>query len=491
MNEEVLISIQNKESRIAIVESGILQEVFLQRTQHQGLVGKIFKGRIHRVLPGIQAAFVDIGLEKTAYLHVNDTCNFKNTSELANDSKVSIEKIVSDNQEILVQVIRDPIGGKGAKLTTEICIPARYLVLMPNLDHIGISQRIVDEEQRNILLEIMNQIKGDNAKGYIIRTNAQGVALGLIKSDVEFLEKMYQHIREKAQHSPVGALIYEDLPLVKRIIRDLNVKNIKQIKIDNFQEHEKLCDFANEFIPGLSSKIEKYADDLHLFDLYAIEDQIQKVLNPYVKLKSGGSIVIEQTEAMTTIDVNTASFVGNKNCEETIFTTNLEATKEIAHQLKLRNIGGIIVIDFIDMQEDENKVKVHTSLIDFLKEDYAKTSCSEITALGLVEMTRKRSRESLLNIFCEPCGTCKGLGYVKSKDTICHEIFREVQRIVHNIAHNKDKKLCLIMAANCIIDMLLAEHAANISELENILHKKIKLQSEVEFTRDQYDVVMI
>jgi len=519
MSEEILINVTPRETRVAMVENGVLTEVFVERASRLGIVGNIYRGKVSRVLPGMQAAFVDIGLERTAFLHASDifqpelhTNNNGNItspsisedeSSLNEDvpstamknngngkSFADISKLLYQGQIITVQVVKDPLGSKGARLTTQLSIAARYLVLMPDIKHIGVSQKIESEEERQRLKDIVADLAKDfEPSGYIIRTVAEAVDEEELRADMRFLHASWSDIQERGKTKKYGTLIHEDLRLVMRTMRDQvgMGQDIEKIRIDSKENYEKVLKFANKFIPEIASKIEYYPGERPIFDLYGIDDEIQKALNRKVELKSGGYLIIDQTEAMTTIDVNTGGFVGHRNLEETIFKTNLEATQSIVRQLRLRNLGGIIIIDFIDMLDAEHREQVIAALEKALESDRAKSHISEVSELGLVEMTRKRTRESLEHVMCEACPTCEGRGSIKTAETVCYEIFRELIRESRQF----DAQKFLVLASQEVVDLLLDEESTSVAELEVFIGKPINFQVETMYTQEQYDVVLM
>ncbi|VAW99382.1 Ribonuclease G [hydrothermal vent metagenome] len=490
MSDELLINITPQETRVAYVENGVLQEVHIERERKRGLVGNIYSGKVNRVLPGMQAAFIDIGLSRTAFLHASDIYSESSSHAVTNDvtSETAITELLREGQQINVQVLKDPIGTKGARLTTQISIPSRYLVYMPQNDHIGISQKIESEIERERLKEIIcGQRKTDQSGGYIVRTVADGISSELIIADMLFLQKMWNAVLEKEKHKDKNILIHEDFPLVMRTMRDLVGTDFEKVKIDSKETHLKVSKFASKFIPTLDKKIEYYPGERPIFDIYGIEDEIQKAMEPKVILKSGGYLIIDQTEAMTTVDVNTGAFVGHRNLEETIFKTNLEATQAIARQIRLRNLGGIIIIDFIDMLDVDHKKQVLRLLEKNLERDHAKTNISEVSALGLVQMTRKRTRESLEHILCEVCPTCNGRGSIKTAETVCFELFREILRESRQFNTND----LLILASPEVVDVLLDEESNSVAELELFIDKNIRFQVETQYSQEQFDVVLM
>jgi len=491
MSDEVLINVTPRETRVAVVENGVLHELFFERASRQGLVGTIIKGRITRVLPGMQAAFVEIGRERSAFLHVSDIVvnpfSAQNNLPATAPADCDITKLLHEGQEILVQVFKDQLGSKGARLTTQLSIASRYLVFMPTLGRAAISQRIVDEIERERLKNIIEKVAPNQGVGFIVRTNAESIAEEDIIADIHFLQKLWDSVVERAQITPLQEVVYEELPLVMRTIRDINAAKVSRIRIDSEEAYKKILDFSRQFVPVLANRIESYEDERPIFDLYGIEDEIQRTLEPKVYLKSGGYIVIQQTEAMTTIDVNTGGFVGRRNLDETIYKTNLEATQTIARQLRLRNLGGIIVIDFIDMLDAAHQQEVLRALEKVLEKDSVRTTFSQFSALGLIEVTRKRTRESLEHILCQPCQHCQGRGFLKSTETICYEIFRDILRQ----SRIYEAKGFLVLAAQSVVDMLLDEESASIAELETLLGIPIKVQVESLYLQDNYDVVIL
>lgn len=491
MSEEILINITPQETRVAVVENGVLQEVFIERARKRGLVGNIYKGKVCRVLPGMQAAFVEIGLERAAFLHASDIYTGQEPVFEEDDSRVvsevpPIQELVRDGQELLVQVIKDPLGTKGARLTTHLTVPARFLVYMPFTDHIGISQKIEDEAERERLRTLVDELRAEvGGGGFIVRTAAEGVQEHELRADILYLSRIWGELTDRETSASARSIIHEDLPLSMRAIRDMVGTDVEKIRIDSKERYNKISKFVTKFIPELLPGIEYYSGPRPIFDLYSVEDEIQKALQPKVQLKSGGHLVIDQTEAMTTIDVNTGAFVGHRNLEETIFKTNLEATQSIARQLRLRNLGGIIIIDFIDMLNEEHKRQVLRSLDRALEKDHAKTGISEVSALGLVQMTRKRTRESLEHVLCESCPTCGGRGSVKSPESVAYEIFREILRESRQF----DSETFLVLAAQNVVDLVVDEESGSVAELEGFIGKTIRFQAESQYTQELYDVV--
>ncbi len=490
MSDEILINVTPSECRVAVVESGQLQELYLERNDDLSYCGNIYMGRVERVLPGMQAAFVHIGLDRTAFLHASDIC--PRQPELVDGEEPTpvpaISELVRQGQKVLVQVIKDPIGTKGARLTTQLSIPSRYLVLLPEVANIGVSLRIESETERQRLRDLLLECIGeDNASGFILRTNAEGVQREALVRDLDYLRRQWESIQARMATAEPGECVYEDLALPIRALRDLMGADIDKVRVDNNRHFQRACGFAAEFLPEWLDRIELYPGAGPLFDLYGVEDEITRALKREVPLKSGGHLTIDQTEAMTTVDVNTGGFVGHRNLEETIYKTNLEAAQAVARQLRLRNLGGIIIIDFIDMVEPEHRHQVVNILKRALARDHARTGVSDISELGLVEMTRKRTSESLERRLCEPCPMCSGRGRIKSVDTVCSEIFREILRAVRQFESGQLR----VLATPAVVDRILEEHHRSIAELTEQLKTSIRFQPEDHYTQEQFDVVLL
>ncbi|MES0872805.1 ribonuclease G [Sinimarinibacterium thermocellulolyticum] len=483
MSTEILVNIGQQETRVALVEGGAAQEIHMQRASRHGLTGNIYKGKVQRVLPGMQAAFVEIGLERTAFLHVADMVPLP----VNGDAMPSISQLLHEGQQVLVQVLKDPIGSKGARLTTLLSIPSRYLVLLPHEKHVGVSARIEDEAERERLREVLDALQQRMAPqfGLIARTAAEGAEAAALEADVAFLLRLWKAISDRAAVSEPGTLVHGDLPLSMRILRDLLGTHVERVRIDDAEECRRVKQFAQLFVPQAAPLIELYEGAAPIFDLYGVEDDINRALNRRVDLKSGGHLVIDQTEAMTTIDVNTGAYIGHRNLEETVLKTNLEAAQAIARQLRLRNLGGIIIIDFIDMKSEDHRAQVLRALERALAADHARTHVYPFSPLGLVEMTRKRTRESLGHILCEPCPTCSGRGTIKTVETVCHEIAREVQRA----ARQFEAKGFLVLAAPNVIRGLVEEESLGLANLETALERPIRLQAESAYGQESFDVV--
>jgi len=494
VSEEILINITPTEARVAVVENGMLQEVWVDRASQYGHLGNIYRGRVSRVLPGMQAAFVDIGLERTAFLHATDIArppglpqaSGGNSADLQADP--SISDLVREQSEIVVQVIKDPIGTKGARLTTNLSIPSRFLVLLPNNSNIGVSARIEDEAERARLKSLVDVLRAENdGHGYIVRTMAEGVDEFALAADMAYLRKVWESILEKTGDCSPGDCLYEDLTLPLRALRDLMHSEVEKVRIDSQAGFEVVRGFVGRFLPEWVPRIEKYEADRPIFDLYGIEDEINQALQREVRLKSGGSLIIDQTEAMTTVDVNTGGYVGHRTLEETIYKTNLEAAQALARQLRLRNLGGIIIIDFIDMEDEEHRRQLMRTLEQALQRDHARTHVNDLSPLGLVEMTRKRTTESLGHLLCESCPQCGGRGYIKSAATVCSEVFREIMRSGRQFEASK----LLVVAAPRVVDLILDEQSTTVAELEELTGKTIRFQREEQYDQEQFDVVLL
>ncbi|GGA96208.1 MULTISPECIES: ribonuclease G [Agarivorans] len=489
MSAELLINVTPTETRVALVDSGILQETHVERDARRGLVGNMYKGRVSRVLPGMQAAFVDIGLEKAAFLHASDIVPHTECVDVTEQEKFqagNIAEMVRQGQDIMVQVVKDPLGTKGARLTTDITLPSRYLVFMPGSSHVGVSQRIDSEQERERLKEICSEFV-DDMGGFIIRTAAEGVGADELEQDAAFLKRVWRKVLQRKETAATKTVLYTELNLALRIIRDFVGTHLDRIRVDSRETYEQLVAFSAEFVPEFTEILEYYSGEQPIFDLFDVENEIQRALKRRVDLKSGGYLIIDQTEAMTTVDINTGAFVGHRNLEETIFNTNIEATQSIARQLRLRNLGGIVIIDFIDMADPEHQRRVLQSLEQALQKDRAKTNISGFSQLGLVEMTRKRTRESIEHILCGECPTCRGRGTVKTVETVCYEVLREIIRV--NRAYDADN--FIVYASTKVADMLMGEESHSLAELEVFIGKQVKVQTEPMYSQEQFDVVLM
>jgi len=483
MSSEILINVTPQETRVAIIEHGITQELHIERTSSRGIVGNIYNGCVSRVLPGMQSAFIDIGLERAAFLHVAD---IHESSQ--NDHQKPIEQLLSEGSNILVQVVKDAIGVKGARLSTQISLAGRLLVYLPQESYIGVSQRIEDNSERESLRQkLQNILPPDSTGGYIIRTMAETAEEPELQADIIYLHKLWQDIQKKSLTISSPSLLYQDLDLSLRVLRDFVNADTYRVRVDSRETFQKLTTFSHEYMMSDLEKISHYTGERPLFDLYGVEQEIEKSLARRVDLKSGGYVIIDQTEALTTMDVNTGGFVGVRNFDDTIFKTNLEAAQVIARQLRLRNLGGIIIIDFIDMDREEHRAAVLAEFNKALQKDRTKMTVNGFTALGLVEMTRKRTRESLAQILCETCPTCQGRGEIRTAQTICYEILRELLRESRQF----DAKEFRILASQPVIDLFLDEESQSLAQLGDFIARPIGLQVGTSYTQEQYDVILI
>jgi ribonuclease G len=484
IRHDILINVTPQETRVAVTEEGIVQEIHIERTAQRGLVGNIYLGKVRRVLPGMQSAFIEIGLDKAGFLHIADVIEQRQQPSAVQ----RIEKLMFEGQPILVQVLKDPLGTKGARLTTQISLAGRFLVFLPQEDHIGISQRIEQEEERQHLKERLERLlPPDTRHGFIIRTSAEHASDAELAADVSFLNRLWDDIRHRADTSPSQTLLHQDLSLPLRVLRDFVNDDSAAIHVDSRETYTRMHEFASAYAAEARDLITHYKGERPLFEHYNVEEEIEKALGRRVPLKVGGYLIIDQTEAMTTVDVNTGGFVGTKNFDETIFKTNLEATRTIARQLRLRNLGGIIIIDFIDMDSAEHRDIVLAELHKALARDRTKVTISGFSSLGLVEITRKRTRESLAHVLCEPCPMCQGRGEIKTAQTVCYDILREILRE----ARKFDAKAFRILASQSVIDMFLDEESTNLALLAEFIHKPVSLQVETQYTQEQYDVILL
>ncbi|MEW6376353.1 MAG: Rne/Rng family ribonuclease [Thermodesulfobacteriota bacterium] len=496
MANELIINVKQQETRVALLEDRVLAELYIERTKDRGIMGNIYKGKVVKVLPGMQAAFVEIGLEKAAFLYVSDVygrveeyeeLGFQG-DEMFNyfNSSSQIEDLLSEGQEILVQVSKEPLGTKGTRITSHITLPGRYLVFMPTVDHVGISRRIKDEKERRRLREMILAIKPPSS-GFIVRTASEGAEPDEIRTDMEFLLHLWNNIQKKRESSSVPSLIHSDLTMVLRVIRDILSPQVNRIVIDSREEYENILSFINTYMPKKKYEITLYEKKEPIFDSYGIEMEIDKILGRKVWLKSGGYIVIDMSEALVAIDVNTGRYVGKRNLADTILKTNLEAAKEIAYQLRLRNIGGIIIIDFIDMEREGDREKVYQALEEAIKKDRQKINIFKISELGLVEMTRKRTRENISRVLGETCYYCEGAGLVKSKTTVCYEVFREIERTSSELGGQN----IMVEVNPEVADLLYEEERAGMEELERKLKKKIMIKGKIGFHQEQFNIIEI
>ena len=483
MSEEILINVTPQETRIAMMENGVVQELQIERSSSLGLVGNIYCGTVCRVLPGMQSAFVEIGLQRAAFLHAGDVMECS-----LGEGNRPIESVLREGQSLMVQVIKEPIGTKGARLTTQVSIAGRFLVYLPQQDHIGVSQRIEDEAEREQLrARLISLLPAERTGGYIIRTMSESASDEELLADVDYLNKTWAHIQEKSKQAPDRSLVFQDLNLSMRVLRDVLCVDTERVRVDSAETYQKLVEFANLYAMTALDKLVHYQGERPLFDLYSVEQEIERAMSRKVELKSGGYLIFDQTEALTTVDVNTGSFVSGKNLSDTIFKTNLEAAQCIARQLRLRNLGGIIIIDFIDMDEDIQRTAVLEELHKAVLRDRARIGVNGFTPLGLVEMTRKRTRESLAHILCEQCATCQGRGELKTAQTVCYEIFRELLRE----ARQFNARELRVLAAPKVIDMLLEEESQSMANLSDFIGKPISLQAETTYSQESFDIILM
>jgi ribonuclease G len=502
MGVEIAITVAREETRVAVLDNGVVTDLFGDRAKHKDFVGNIYKGKVAKVLPGMQAAFVDIGLEKAAFMHVsdlsldaepNDTLldsddDDKDADEMRprRESSKPIEQLLSEGQELMVQISKGPIGTKGPRVTTYVSLPGRYLVFMPNVEHIGVSRRIARDEERARLKDIMKRVRHPGC-GYIVRTVSEGVKEDELRSDVDFLHVLWQDIKTKRDQQPAPALLHTDLSLSFRVVRDLFGKKVERLWIDSRQEYDAVRDFVQRFSPEQTSRIHFYDKDESLFDYLGVEQEMARALSRKVWLKSGGYLVIDHTEAMTVIDVNTGRFVGKRDQEETILRNNLEAAKEVAYQVKLRGIGGIIIVDFIDMEREKNRDKVYHALVDAMASDKARTRISRISDLGLIEISRERVREDLLRSLSEPCRYCEGRGYTKSPTTVTYEIFREIRKI----GRSTEQQRIVVGAHPSVAGLLQDEERQGLEALERECAAKVLVMPDEQLHLEQYDLVVM
>ncbi|MBI3604226.1 MAG: Rne/Rng family ribonuclease [Nitrospirae bacterium] len=502
MGLEIAINVTREETRAAVLDGRVVTDLYVDRAKNKDFVGNIYKGKVVKVLPGMQAAFVDIGMEKAAFVHVSDLSTDTEPGDTLVDSEEDekgpemprprrqsskpIEQLLQEGQELMVQISKGPIGTKGPRVTTYVSLPGRYLVFMPNVEHVGVSRRIPKDEERARLKDIMKRVRRPGC-GYIVRTVSEGVKEDELRSDVEFLHVLWQDVLKKRDHLPAPVLLHTDLTLTFRIVRDLFTKKVDRLLIDSRQEYEAVKDFVHRFSPEQTSRIHYYDKEESLFDHLGVEMEIARALHRKVWLKSGGHIVVDHAEAMTVIDVNTGRFVGKRDQEETILKNNLEAAKEIAYQIKLRGIGGIIIVDFIDMEREKNRDKVYQALVDAMAGDKARTRISHISDLGLIEISRERVREDLLRTMSEPCRYCDGRGYTKSPTTVAYEIFREIRRIGRG---TEEQKIVLGVHPS-VADLLYDDERQGVEDLERTCRVKLLIQADQGLHLEQYDIAVL
>ncbi|MES2579921.1 MAG: ribonuclease G [Pseudomonadota bacterium] len=486
MGQEILINVTPQETRVAVLEQGIAQELHIERSSSLGIVGNVYRGKVCRVLPGMQSAFVEIGLQRAAFLHAADIMDCHIDGEPQTDRP--IQDVLREGQSIIVQVIKEPIGTKGARLTTEVSIAGRFLVFLPHQEHIGVSQRIEDETEREMLRNrLLGLLPEKRSGGFIIRTMSEAASDQELLADIEYLQKVWAKIQLDSQSAGERSLVFYDLSLPRRILRDVVNEQTVSIRVDSKETYNQLKEFAELYVAKAVKPLYHYQGERPIFDFYNIEKEIERALSRKVELKSGGYLIFDQTEALTTVDVNTGSFVSGKNLSDTIFKTNLEATQCIARQLRLRNLGGIIIIDFIDMDEDSQRETVLEELKKAVELDRARTSVNGFTSLGLVEMTRKRTRESLAHLLCEPCDVCQGRGEHKTAQTICYEIMRELLRESKQFNAKEFK----VIACTQVIDMLLDEESQSLANLSDFINKRVTLQPDNQYAREAFDIIWI
>lgn len=484
MNDEILINVTPQETRVAVMQLGVVQDLHIERSSSCGIVSNVYLGKVIRILPGMQSAFIDIGLERSAFLHVADIWENSNNGETAKP----IERVLFEGQSLPVQVIKEPIGNKGARLTTQLSIAGRLLVYLPQESHIGVSQRIESEEQREALREKLQAVlPAEHRGGYIIRTVAETSADLDFAADITYLHKLWGNLQAVAKTASAPQLLYQELDICLRVVRDFVSLDTSRILIDSRGTYQRMQEFTQAYNPIASERLEHYPGERPLFDLFGVEEEIERALAKRVDLKSGGYLIIDQTEAMTTIDVNTGGFVGLRNFDDTIFKTNLEATQVIARQLRLRNLGGIIICDYIDMETQEHREAVLEEFKKALARDHTRISVNDFSSLGLLEMTRKRTRESLAHVLCEPCPTCKGRGEVKTAQTVCYEILREIVREARQFNAREFR----ILGSQQVIDLFLDEESQALAQLSDFIGRPISLLVETVYSQEQYDVILM
>ncbi len=491
MQEDILINWSPQETRVAIVESGAVQELHVERALERGLVGNVYLGRVARVLPGMQSAFIDIGLERAAFLHVADVWHRPPDGESlsvarSTQAQIPIERQVFEGQALTVQVIKDPIGTKGARLSTQISIAGRLLVFLPQDDHVGVSQKI-PSAQRDELRSRLQELTQPEGGGFILRTNGEDATNEALSDDIRYLRKAWARIKDAAVRQPPMTLLHQDLNLLQRVLRDMVGESTQTIRVDSREQFDALMAFGQEFMPTAAQKLQHYKGERPIFDLFSIDEEIAKALGRRVDLKSGGYLIIDQTEALTTVDVNTGGFVGARNFDDTIFKTNLEAAQAIARQLRLRNLGGIIIADFIDMVREDHRDAVLAEFRKQLQRDRVKTMAGGFSQLGLVEMTRKRTRESLAHMLCEPCPACEGRGNVKTARSVTYDIFREILREARQFNPREFR----VVASPKVIELFLDEESQHLAGLSEFIGKPVSLQSEAAMGQGQYDIVLL
>lgn len=492
MAREIIINHTSYETRVAVIENGMLAGLYHERDKERGIVGNVYKGKVLKVLPGMEAAFVDIGEERAAFLYIDDvlpdTVLFeeieeKSSSHRNKDTKVPIEELLKENQEILVQVAKGPIGTKGARITSHISLPGRNLVHMPTVNTVGVSRQITDEAERQRLKDLVERLRPERT-GFILRTVAEGNTEEDLRYDINFLASLWDGIVSKYQSMPAPALLHRDLNVIFRSIRDLLSSNVRRLIIDDEDQHDAIKSFLKSYLPRYAYILEHFSRSVPIFDHYSVETEIDRALGQKVWLRSGGYLIIDQTEALTTIDVNTGRFVGEESHEQTILKTNLEAAKELVYQIRLRNIGGIIIIDFIDMERPQNRNTVYETLKDELRYDKARSKILQISEMGLVEMTRKRDRESLVRYLCDSCPYCEGKGRIKSPSTVSFEMFREL----HRICGKGEVGGSIVVYLHPDVHHYLIDEVDTLQSLEKGLQQKIILKPANRLHREQFEI---
>ena len=502
MGQQIAINVTREETRVAMLENDVLLELYVDRAKRKDFVGNIYKGKVVKVLPGMQAAFIDIGMDKAAFMHVSDLSLESEPGDTLLDSDEDdrgpemprprrqttrpIEQLLHEGQELMVQISKGPIGTKGPRVTTYVSLPGRYLVFMPNVEHVGVSRRIAKDEERARLKEIVKRLR-QPGYGFIVRTVSEGVTEEELRSDVEFLTTSWGDVMRRREQGPAPMLLHTDLSLSFRVVRDLFTKKVERLVVDSRTEYESIKDFVHRYMPEQTSRIQYYEKEEPLFDHLGIEMEIARALNRKVWLKSGGHIVVDHTEAMTVIDVNTGRYVGKRDQEETILKNNLEAVKEIAYQVKLRGIGGIIIIDFIDMEREKNRERVYQALVDAMANDKARTRISRISDLGIIELSRERVREDLLRAMSEPCWYCEGRGYTKSPTSVSYDIFRDIRRV----GRTGDMQKIVVGAHPAVVALLLDEERESVGEIEREYEAKIIVTADPTLHVEQYDIVVL
>ena len=518
MTKEMIVSSNGHETMVAILEDDLVAEIFVERERHRGVVGNVYKGRVSKVLPGMQSSFIDLGLERDGFLYVADVIDtLVEFDKLAGDDddeaggagnggghkgrperdrqdkpQQKIEELLKEGQEIVVQVVKEPLGTKGARLTSHVTMPGRFLVFMPTVDHIGVSRKIESREERGRLRGIVREFREAHGftGGVIIRTAAGGRPKEDILGDLDAFHKIWTEMRQRNESSRAPAVLFQEQSIVARLLRDLLTEDFQAIRIDNAQEYQKVMELIERIMPSLAPKVKLYSKPYPIFEEYGVQAEIDKALKSKVFLKSGGSIVINQTEALVAIDVNTGRFVGKKTSgrlEDTIVKTNLEAVKEIVRQVRLRDLGGIIVLDLIDMDDKKNRQKVYQAVEQELRKDRSPSKALQVSDFGLVIITRKRVKQSLERVLTEPCPYCAGTGVIKSSSTICYEILNEVKKVGPDINGHR-----LLLRVNPDIARALKEEESGVlTDLRASIGKDVTIKADVHLHHEQFDVMAV